>query len=81
VLEFGLPQGTGIDGAIGSFSWLLYIGGMYRRRACYERLSFLGIPQLRELNAHSWLMSFETELEGHLKAYAEAFPDQCVFSL
>jgi nicotinate phosphoribosyltransferase len=36
-----------------------------------------GIP-VAGTHAHSWIMAFETELEA-FEAYADAFPDQCLF--
>jgi len=75
VLEFGLRRAQGPDGAVMA-SRAAFIGG------CASTSNVLagkihGIP-VRGTHAHSWVMSFETELEA-FAAYAEAMPNNCVF--
>ncbi|MCU0399529.1 MAG: nicotinate phosphoribosyltransferase [Algoriphagus sp.] len=75
VLEFGLRRAQGIDGAMAA-SRASYIGGCTSTSNVMAGKLF-GIP-VSGTHAHSWIMSFETEIEA-FEAYAEAFPDQCVF--
>lgn len=75
VLEFGLRRAQGPDGGI-SASRAAYIGG------CSATSNLLAgklynIP-VQGTQAHSWIMSFPSELES-FEAYATAFPDNCVF--
>jgi nicotinate phosphoribosyltransferase len=75
VLEFGLRRAQGIDGSL-TASRAAYIGG------CASTSNVLagklyGIP-VRGTHAHSWVMSFESELES-FEGYAEAMPNNCVF--
>jgi nicotinate phosphoribosyltransferase len=75
VLEFGLRRAQGPDGAVMA-SRAAFIGG------CVSTSNVLagmvhGIP-VRGTHAHSWVMSFDTEMEA-FEAYAEAMPNNCVF--
>ena len=75
VLEFGLRRAQGPNGAVMA-SRAAFIGG------CASTSNVLagmihGIP-VRGTHAHSWVMSFDTELEA-FEAYAEAMPNNCVF--
>ncbi len=75
VLEFGLRRAQGIDGALAA-SRAAFIGGCAATSNVLAGKQF-GIP-VKGTHAHSWVMSFETELEA-FTAYSEAMPNNCVF--
>jgi nicotinate phosphoribosyltransferase len=75
VLEFGLRRAQGIDGALAA-SRAAYIGGCTATSNLLAGQLF-GIP-VKGTHAHSWVMSFDDELES-FKAYAAAMPNNCVF--
>lgn len=75
VIEFGLRRAQGIDGGL-TASRAAYVGG------CVGTSNLLagqlyGIP-VRGTHAHSWVLSFDSELES-FQAYADALPNNCVF--
>lgn len=75
VLEFGARRAQGIDGGL-SASRASYIGG------CAATSNLLAgklydIP-VKGTHAHSWVMSFDDELEA-FQQYAECMPNNCVF--
>lgn len=75
VLEFGLRRAQGIDGGLAA-SRAAYIGGCDATSNVLAAKLF-GIP-VRGTHAHSWVMSFESELEA-FETYAEIMPNNCIF--
>ena len=75
VLEFGLRRAQGIDGAIAA-SRAAFVGGCAATSNVLAGKMF-GIP-VRGTLAHSWVMSFDSELEA-FDAYARAMPNNCSF--
>src|SRR5947199_6542974 len=75
VLEFGLRRAQGVDGALAA-SRAAYLGGCAATSNVLAGQLF-GIP-VKGTHAHSWVMSFDDELES-FEAYANAMPNNCVF--
>lgn len=75
VLEFGLRRAHGIDGGLAA-SRAAHIGGCHATSNVLAGKLY-GIP-VRGTHAHSWVMSFDTEIEA-FDTYADALPNNCVF--
>jgi nicotinate phosphoribosyltransferase len=75
VIEFGLRRAQGIDGGL-SASRAAYVGGCAGTSNLLAGKTF-GIP-VAGTHAHSWVMSFDTELEA-FEAYAKALPNNSIF--
>lgn len=74
VLEFGLRRAQGESGAMVA-SRAAYIGGCSSTSNVLAGKQY-GIP-VRGTHAHSWVLSFESELEAFRK-YAAAMPGNCI---
>jgi nicotinate phosphoribosyltransferase len=74
ILEFGLRRAHGVDGAL-SAARAAFIGGAYATSNVLAGKTY-GIPVVGTM-AHSWVMSFDSELESFEK-YAELYPHNCV---
>ncbi len=75
VLEFGLRRCQGIDGGV-SVGRASYVGGCPATSNVLAGKLF-GVP-VKGTHAHSWVMSFDTEIES-FQAYAQAMPNNCIF--
>lgn len=74
VIEFGLRRSQGQDGGL-SASRASYVGGCEGTSNVLAGKMF-GIP-VRGTHAHSWVMSFDSELEA-FQAYARVYPDNSI---
>jgi nicotinate phosphoribosyltransferase len=74
ILDFGLRRAQGVDGAL-SATRAAYIGGVTATSNVLAGAQY-GIP-VRGTHAHSWVMSFPTELEA-FETYAAVMPNNAL---
>jgi nicotinate phosphoribosyltransferase len=74
IIEFGLRRAHGVDGAI-SATRAAFIGGATATSNVLAGALYR-IP-VRGTMAHSWVMSFKSELAA-FERYAELFPENCI---
>lgn len=74
VMEFGLRRAQGVNGALAA-ARASFVGGA---KATSNVLAgkLYGIP-VKGTMAHSWVMSFTSELES-FEAFADIYPDDCI---
>lgn len=75
IMEFGLRRAQGPDGGL-TGTRASYIGGC-QGTSNVLAAKLYGIPA-QGTQAHSWVMSFDSEVEA-FRAYARAYPDDSVF--